>query len=137
MKIVKMPKKIVLFDGVCNLCNTAVQFILKRDKKAQIHFAALQSEAGQALMQEFGLEKASLDSFIFIDEGKAYIKAAASLQLSRYLTGAWPSLQFFKIIPKFISNGVYDFIAKNRYSWFGRRAECMLPTPALKERFLS
>lgn len=131
-----VPNKILLFDGQCNLCNAAVQFIIKRDKKAIIHFAPLQSRAAQGIMDKFSIDPAAYDSIIFIDNDKVYMKAAAALQVCRYLNNLWPAFRIFKILPRFVSNNLYDLIAKNRYRWFGKRNECMLPTPALKARFL-
>lgn len=127
---------IILFDGVCNFCNGAVNFTIKRDKKKVIKFAALQSEAGTQLLKQYGLPANDLRSFLFIENGKAYNRSTAALKVCRHLTGLWPLCYGFIIVPAFIRNGIYDFIAKNRYKWFGQRQECMLPTPEVRTRFL-
>lgn len=127
---------IILFDGICNFCNGAVNFTIKRDKKKVIKFAALQSESGAQLLQQYGLPANDLRSFLFIENGKVYNRSTAALKVCRHLTGLWPLCYAFIIVPAFIRNGIYDFIAKNRYKWFGQRQECMLPTPEVRARFL-
>lgn len=127
---------VILFDGVCNLCNGAVNFVIKRDTISQFKFAALQSEAGQKLLQQYNLPRENFNSFIFIEKGKVYTKSAAALKVCKSLTGLWPILYGFIIVPSFIRNAVYQWIAKNRYKWFGKKQQCMLPTAALKNRFL-
>ncbi|MBC7890313.1 MAG: thiol-disulfide oxidoreductase DCC family protein [Ferruginibacter sp.] len=129
-------KPTILFDGVCNFCNSAVNFIIQRDKKALIKFAALQSGAGQKLLKQFNLPTTVFNSFIFIEEGMIYSQSAAALRLCRYLTALWPLLYGFIIVPKFIRDSIYRWIAKNRYKWFGKREQCMVPTPELRNRFL-
>ena len=127
---------VILFDGVCNLCNGAVNFVIKRDTISQFKFAALQSEAGQKLLQQYNLPRENFNSFVLIKEGKVYTKSAAALKVCKHLTGLWPILYGFIIVPSFIRNAVYQWIAKNRYKWFGKKQQCMLPTAALKNRFL-
>ncbi len=127
---------IILFDGVCNFCNSAVNFVIKKDAKATIQFAALQSGAGQKLVQQYHLPANDLQSFIFIKNGKAYSRSTGALKVCRHLKGLWPLCYGFMIVPKFIRDGIYNLIAKNRYKWFGIRQECMLPTPEIKARFL-
>ncbi len=129
-------KKIILFDGVCNLCNGAVNFIIERDIKNVFQFAALQSEAGVALTAKFGIDTKKVDSIILIDDEKVYIKSTAALRASRYLSGAYPLLYSLMIFPTFFRNWVYDIIAKNRYKWFGKKESCMIPTAELKAKFL-
>lgn len=131
-----MDKAIILFDGVCNLCNRSVQFILKRDKKGYFHFTSLQSEAGQELLAENELPQADFNSFVLIENGKVYQKSTAALRVCRKLSGGWPLLYGFIIVPPFIRNAVYSWIARNRYKWFGKKEACMLPKPEWKERFL-
>lgn len=126
----------ILFDGVCNLCNGAVTFVIKRDKKSQIKFAALQSETGQRLLKQFNLSANIFNSFIFIEDGIAYTQSTAALKVCKYLTAMWPLLYGFIIVPGFIRDRIYKWIAKNRYKWFGKQEQCMIPTPELKERFL-
>jgi predicted DCC family thiol-disulfide oxidoreductase YuxK len=127
---------IILFDGVCNFCNGAVNFTIKRDEKKVIKFAALQSETGAQLLKQYGLPANDLSSFLFIENGKVYNRSTAALKVCRHLTGLWPLCYGCIIVPVFIRNGIYDFIAKNRYKWFGQRQECMLPTPEVRARFL-
>lgn len=127
---------IILFDGVCNFCNGAVNFTIKRDRKKIIKFAALQSEAGIQLTKQYGLPENDMRSFLLIENGEMYNKSTAALKVCRRLTGLWPLVYGFIIIPAFIRNAVYDFIAKNRYKWFGQKQECMIPTPDVRARFL-
>lgn len=128
---------IILFDGVCNFCNSAVNFTLKRNKKANIRFAPLQSETGQKLLQYYNLPVHDMESFVFIDDGKAYQRSTAALKVCRHLRGLWPLSYGLIIVPKFIRDGIYDWIAKNRYKWFGRQEACMIPTPEVRARFLN
>lgn len=127
---------IILFDGVCNFCNGAVNFTIKRDKQKKIRFAALQSDAGRQLVQQLGLPADDMRSFLFIENGKVYNRSTAALKVCRYLSGLWPLCYGLIIVPSFIRNCIYDWIAKNRYKWFGERQECMIPTPDIKARFL-
>lgn len=129
--------KVLLFDGVCNLCNGAVQFVIKRNKTENIVFASLQSDVGKQLLLENNLPPDFLNSFVFLDDKKLYTKSSAALQVSRYLSGAWPLLQVFLFVPKFIRDAVYTIIAKNRYRWFGKQNNCWIPTKELKSRFLN
>ena len=126
----------ILFDGVCNFCNGAVNFIIKRDKKSRIKFAALQSGAGRQLLKEYDLSANIFNSFIFIEEGIVYSHSTAALKVCKYLTAWWPLLYGFIIVPKFIRDGIYKWIAKNRYKWFGRQEQCMIPRPEIRDRFL-
>ncbi|MRT15855.1 thiol-disulfide oxidoreductase DCC family protein [Vitellibacter sp. q18] len=128
--------KIILFDGVCNLCNGTVIFIIKRDKKKVFKFAALQSEIGQELTSKFNIDTLKVDSIILLDGEKHYKKSSAALRIAKQLSGAYPLLFGFVVVPKFIRNAVYDYIAKNRYKWFGKKESCMIPTAELKSRFL-
>lgn len=130
-------KKIVLFDGVCNLCNGAVTFIIERDKKDIFRFASLQSEIGKELVAERGLDPEELDSIILIDPGVAYYrKSTAALEISRELSGGYSLLKNFLFIPENLRDGVYNFVANNRYKWYGKKESCMIPTPELKSKFL-
>ena len=128
---------IVLFDGVCNLCNGIVKFVIKRDEKGKLRFASLQSDTGKELMRKHGLDENQLDTFVFVEHGKAHIKSTAGLKLAKNLNGLWPMLYVFIIIPKFLRDAVYSFIAGNRYRWFGKQEACMIPTPEIRARFLS
>jgi predicted DCC family thiol-disulfide oxidoreductase YuxK len=128
--------KVILFDGICNLCNASVNFIIKRDKNDTFRFAALQSDVGKKLVLKFNIDTANTDSIILIDEDKSYIKSTAALHISKTLSGGYPLFFAFIIIPQFLRNWVYDYIAKNRYKWYGKKESCMIPTPTLKDKFL-
>jgi predicted DCC family thiol-disulfide oxidoreductase YuxK len=127
--------KIVLFDGVCNFCNSSVQFIIRNDTTNSLKFASLQSELGQQLIATHNLSK-ELDSVIFIENNQAYIKSKAALKIANYFGGFWKIFQVFNIIPSFIRDFFYDIIANNRYKWFGKKDSCMLPSPEVRSRFL-
>lgn len=128
--------KIILFDGVCNLCNSTVVRVIKADKKNLFRFAALQSEVGERLVANYQIDISKTDSIILIDEEKAYVKSTAALRIARHLSGGYPLLYGFMIVPNFIRNWVYDFIARNRYRWYGKKDSCMIPTPELQSKFL-
>ncbi|WP_299537049.1 thiol-disulfide oxidoreductase DCC family protein [Ulvibacterium sp.] len=135
--IVEKNKKVILFDGVCNLCNSSIQFVIKRDKKDVFRYAALQSEIGQELIRERNIDTSKVDSIILIDPGVAfYTKSDAALKIGRSFGGIWIILTVFNLIPRSLRDIVYDFVAKNRYRWFGRKDACMIPTPELKAKFL-
>lgn len=133
-----LPNAIVLFDGVCNFCNNSVQFILKRDKTAYFHFASLQSDIGQQLLREYGLLETAdkIDSVVLIENGKAYTHSTAALRIARKLTWCWKMLYGIILVPPFLRNAVYRWIARNRYRWFGKRDACMIPEPQWRSRFL-
>jgi len=133
---IKNNHKIILFDGVCNLCNSSVNFVIKHEKPNTFRFAALQSEIGQQLLKKHQLNHQDLDSIVLIDREKSYIKSTAALHISKSLKGLYPLFFACIVIPTFIRNWVYDFVAKNRYKWFGKKERCMIPTPALKDKFL-
>jgi predicted DCC family thiol-disulfide oxidoreductase YuxK len=128
-------KRIILFDGVCNLCNSSVQFILKRDPNGYYKFASLQGECGQRLLKKHGLNT-NLNSFVLIEDEKVYVKSSAALRVCSKLIGAWKMLSIFQILPPFFRDLIYDVVATNRYKWFGKRDSCMLPLPEWKQRFL-
>jgi predicted DCC family thiol-disulfide oxidoreductase YuxK len=129
-------KPIILFDGVCNLCNDSVLFIINRDRLAKFSFASLQSEYGQTQLKKFKLPVNELNTILLIKDGKVFSKSDAALEIARELSGWWPALYAFKIVPAFIRNVFYDIIAKNRYRWFGKQEACMIPTSELKARFV-
>jgi predicted DCC family thiol-disulfide oxidoreductase YuxK len=131
-----MDNPVILFDGVCNLCNSAINFVLRHDKKGIFRFASLQSEAGKQLLAAHHLDSKELNSFFLVDKGKVYKKSAAALRVMNYFAWYWKELQILRIVPYFLRDAIYDFIAANRYKWFGKRNECMVPTPELQERFL-
>ncbi|MGG1675516.1 thiol-disulfide oxidoreductase DCC family protein [Neobacillus sp. NRS-1170] len=128
-------ERIVLFDGVCNLCNHSVQFILIRDANKAFKFASLQGETGQKLLKQYGLNN-DLNSFVLIENNKPYLKSTAALRVCMNLSGAWRLFPFFLVIPKPIRDFVYDVVANNRYKWFGKTESCLLPSPEWKDRFL-
>ncbi|CAM4333082.1 DCC1-like thiol-disulfide oxidoreductase family protein [Zobellia roscoffensis] len=130
-------KQIVLFDGVCNLCNGAIQFIIKRDTNDIFRYAPLQSELGQKLISERNIDADTIDSIILIDPGVAfYIKSDAALEIGKNLKGYKVISSILLWIPGGLRNIIYDFIARNRYKWYGKKEQCMIPTPELKAKFL-
>ncbi|AXT49466.1 thiol-disulfide oxidoreductase DCC family protein [Aquimarina sp. BL5] len=130
-------KKIILFDGVCNLCNGAINFIIKRDKNDVFRYASLQSEVGQKLAKERDIDTSKLDTILLIEPGMAYYhKSTAALHIARQLSGGYPLLSVFLIFPKFLRDCVYDIVSRNRYNWFGKKESCMIPTPKLKALFI-
>jgi predicted DCC family thiol-disulfide oxidoreductase YuxK len=130
-------ESILLFDGVCNLCNAAVNFVIDRDPRARIKFASLQSAAGQQLLQRFGLSTSDFDTMVLIEGDRYYTRSTAGLRVARHLKKPWPLLYGLIIVPPPLRNLVYNFIARHRYRWFGRSQECRVPTPELKARFLA
>ncbi len=128
--------KIILFDGVCNLCNSSVQFVIKRDKNSAFRYAALQSERAVKELKARNEPIPEIDSVILIDGDNVYYRSDAALRIAKHLSGAWPLMQVFWIIPRFIRDAVYNFIGRNRYKWFGKQDSCMIPTPELKALFL-
>ncbi len=129
-------KNIILFDGVCNLCVGSVQFVSKRDTRNHFLFASMQSRAGQEMLHHFDLSADVFNSFVLIENGRAYHRSTAALRVAKNLRGLWPMLYIFVIVPRTVRDTIYDWIARNRYRWFGKNAECWLPTPELKERFI-
>ncbi len=140
MEISDLPKnkKIILFDGVCNLCNASVQFILKHDRKDIFRFASLQSELGEKIINHIGIGAQNIDSVILYDPGKAYYyKSDAILQIVKNLGGIIHYGTIFRILPTGLRNFIYDYIAKNRYQWFGKQDFCLVPTPEFQTKFLA
>ena len=127
---------IILFDGVCNFCNSSVNTIIRWDKKKYFRFAPIQSETGQQLMTQYGLDPVKFDSVILVDHEKAYTYSSAILHIARRLGGIYSLAYVFILIPPFIRNAMYKWIAANRYAWFGKKEACMVPTPEIKSRFL-
>jgi len=127
---------VLLFDGVCNLCNRSVQTIIKADKKDHFRFASLQSDTAKELLKHANLPEEHLDSIVLLDRGKFYTHSDAALHSARQLGGAWALLFGFMIIPRFIRDAVYNWIARNRYRWFGEKDQCWIPTPDLKAKFI-
>ena len=129
-------KTILLFDGYCNLCHASVQFVLKHEKKRDTYFTSLQSKTGMEILTYYSIDPLVTDSLVLIENNKAYIKSSAALRLAKHLKGIFPLAFGFIIIPPFIRNCVYDFIAKNRYKWYGKKDSCLIPDPELAKRFL-
>lgn len=129
-------RAIVLFDGVCNLCNSFVQFIIKHDKHDYFRFASLQSPEAQKLLDSFPANE-ELRTVVLVENGKSYKRSTAALRIARKLSGLWPAFYVFIIIPVFLRDFIYNIIGKYRYQWFGKREECMVPTPELESKFLS
>ncbi|HEX9979172.1 MAG TPA: thiol-disulfide oxidoreductase DCC family protein [Flavobacterium sp.] len=139
MEIQDLPggKKIILFDGVCNLCNSFVQYVIKRDTKDIYRFAALQSEIGMKILDHIKVDPSKIDSIVLYEPGVAYFyKSSAAIEIARGLGGFLGLSLIFKIFPAFLRNPVYDFVARNRYKWYGKKESCMIPTPELKAKFL-
>lgn len=134
---IEYPQKIiVLFDGVCNLCNGAVQFIIRRDPGKKFLFAPLQSALGKKYLIQSGLDPFSLQSILVIDDHSVFQQSDAALKIAQHLDGFWSYLTILKWVPKIIRDAVYNFIARHRYTVFGQQASCMIPTPELKARFI-
>jgi predicted DCC family thiol-disulfide oxidoreductase YuxK len=144
-------RAVILFDGVCNLCNATVRFVIERDRGDKFRFAPLQGPAARALLDRVrrtgpnrlqGLSSLDPDpggpaSILLLEESKAYEKSAAALRIARHLGGAYPLLYGLVLVPRFLRDAVYDLVARNRYRWFGKREACMVPTPELREKFLT
>lgn len=129
-------KPIILFDGICNLCNNTVQFVMERDPEETFRFASLQSPAGQALLEAGGYDTDSFDSFVLIDGETFYTKSSAALRVARELDSPWSWLATFRFVPSPLRDAVYSLVAKTRYDVFGRRDQCLLPTPERQRRFV-
>lgn len=131
------PRKIILFDGICNLCNGSVIFILRREKDPRFRFASIQSEAGKELLEWCGLPSNYSQAVIYIENRKVYLGSTAALKIGQNLTAPWSLLSYAGfVVPKFIRDWVYNQIAQHRYQWFGKKDVCMVPTGSLKARFL-
>ena len=132
-----LPPRLILFDGICNLCNSSVLFIISHDPHAYFSFTSLQSHTGQQILRRYALPASDFDSFIYIKEGKLYDRSTAALHVLNDLGGLWRIIYVFIIIPKPLRDFVYDFFARHRYRWFGKRNSCMVPTPELTKRFIA
>jgi predicted DCC family thiol-disulfide oxidoreductase YuxK len=128
---------IVLFDGVCNFCNRSVNWIIRRDRRGRFRFAALQSEAGTALQERHGLDPSALDTLVLVEDGRVYVKSTAALRIVRRLRSRWRALYGLIAVPRPVRDFAYDWFARRRYRWFGKRDECMVPTADVRERFLT
>ncbi|WP_159023414.1 thiol-disulfide oxidoreductase DCC family protein [Formosa sp. L2A11] len=137
--MIKLHKneELVLFDGVCNLCDHSVQFIIKHDKKNRFRFTTLQGKTAQPIIKSFNIDTDKTDSILlYTPNNKLYTKSSAALKIASKLSFPICALAIFLIIPKFIRDAVYDYIARNRYQWYGKKEACMIPTKALKNKFL-
>lgn len=127
--------EVILFDGVCNLCSSSVQFIINRDR-GRYTFSSLQSKFGERTLINLGLNTTEFHSLILLQNNKALQRSDAALEIARHLTGGWPIFYVFKVLPRFIRDPVYNWISRNRYRWFGKKDSCWLPTQELKSRFV-
>jgi predicted DCC family thiol-disulfide oxidoreductase YuxK len=132
----QMDKPVVLFDGDCNLCHWLVRFIIRRDPRAHFRFASLQSPAGQQLLTTVLPHPLDKDTVVLVEQGHCYFESEAALRILRSLSGLWPLLYVGILLPRPIRDAVYRWIARNRYRWFGQPNTCLMPSPALRERFL-
>lgn len=128
-------RAVILFDGVCNLCNGFVNFIIRKDKRNYFRFGSLQSVAAEKLLTEYEVTE-KLSTIVLIENGNVYKRSGAALRICRKLSGGWPLFYIFIIIPPFIRDGIYNIVAKYRYRWFGKKEQCMIPTPELRSKFL-
>ena len=132
-----VQQPVILFDGVCNFCNRVVNFVIKRDKKSVLKFAPLQSTEAKELLALQQEEASDSETFVFIENGRSYTRSTAALRVCRYLRGLWPLMYGLIVVPKFLRDGVYNWIARHRYGWFGKKESCMLPGPEIRSRFLN
>ena len=139
MDIDDLPKnkKIILFDGLCNLCDASIQYIIKHDSRDVFRFAALQSEVGQKILQHIGMDAKHIDSIVLYEPGVAYFyKSAAAIEIAKELGGIFTMATLFRILPKMLRDRMYDHVARNRYKWYGKKESCVIPTPELQAKFL-
>jgi predicted DCC family thiol-disulfide oxidoreductase YuxK len=131
-----IPDHLVIFDGVCNFCNSAVNFIIRNDRKAEFHFVPFQSDISKDILRSEKIPLHYFNSIIYVNKGKAYYKSTAVLKILKQLGGLYQLYYIFIIVPPFIRDFFYDRIAKNRYRLFGKREACMVPTPEVRNKFL-
>ncbi|MCE2773592.1 MAG: DCC1-like thiol-disulfide oxidoreductase family protein [Bacteroidetes bacterium] len=127
---------IILFDGVCNFCNNSINLVIRKDKRDYFRFAPLQSEAGKILTAKFNIDTTKTDSVLLIENDALYSKSTAALRIARKMDGLFPLCYALIIIPKFLRDPIYDYIAKRRYRWFGKKESCMIPTPEIRKKFI-
>ena len=127
---------VIFFDGVCNLCNKSIDFILKRDSSKNFRFASLQSEAAKSLLKNKSIDLQSIRTIILLKDGKTFYRSDAILEIVRQLSAPWPLLYVFKIVPRFIRDGMYNLVSKHRYNWFGKQDTCRVPSKEERARFL-
>lgn len=127
---------IVIFDGVCNLCARSVQFILRHESEPRFQFSPLQSAASARILGTYGISAADVDTFVLVSEGKVYTRSTAALRIAKHFKGAWQLLRIFWMVPRPLRDVLYNFVARNRYAWFGKSETCLVPTPELSARFI-
>jgi predicted DCC family thiol-disulfide oxidoreductase YuxK len=135
-QVTNLPIATVLFDGVCNLCNGFVRFIVERDGAARFQFGALQSEGGRRLLASAGRSSPIPETVVLLEEGRVFTRSTAALRIARRLRFPWQLAYVFILIPRPVRDAIYDWIARHRYQWFGRREQCVVPTPELRQRFI-
>jgi predicted DCC family thiol-disulfide oxidoreductase YuxK len=131
------PKSIVFFDGVCNLCNASIDFILKRDTKNLFLVGALQEDFSKKILSNYSVKQDYLESLILLEENQIYFKSTAALRIARHLKGLWPIFYLLISLPVWIRDPVYDWIGRNRYRWFGKKNTCRIASPDEQAKFLS
>src|SRR5574341_680924 len=131
-----IPTPLILYDGVCRLCTGSVLFVIKRDRRKRFRFASMQSSLGQQLLRSFGLPPDDLKTFVLMEAGGHFTKSTAALRVAAGLGGFWPVASLLTVIPRPIRDGVYDWVARNRYQWFGRLEQCLVPAPDVQDRFV-
>jgi len=137
MTVTREDDPVVLFDGVCNLCHAAVRFILARDREARFRFAPLESETGRDLTMEGIEEGTSADSLVLVDDGATYVRSEAVIRIAARLSLPWRALVVLRVVPRPMRDGAYNFVARNRYRWFGQKEVCPMPDEGFRDRFLS
>ena len=133
---IESHRSIILFDGVCNLCNGTVNFVADRDPDLHFRMASLQSETGQKLLDRYQLPKDNFETIILIEDGKAFTHSTSILRILKRLSGLWPVLSVFLLLPSPFRDWCYQWVSDNRYRWFGREESCRIPTPEMAHRFL-
>ncbi|MCH7517882.1 MAG: thiol-disulfide oxidoreductase DCC family protein [Candidatus Dadabacteria bacterium] len=136
MSTSEVQNPVILFDGVCNLCNGSVLFILNRDPSGIFKFAPLQSETGKNLLSKFDLPNDKLNSIILVENNEYYLRSTAALKILQRLGALWKIVYVFMLVPRPVRDYIYDIVARNRYKWYGKRAECMIPSSDIESRFL-
>lgn len=136
MSTSEVQNPVILFDGVCNLCNRSVQFIINRDPSCIFRFAPLQSETGKNLLSKFDLPNDKLDSIILVENNEYYLRSTAALKILQRLGALWKIVYVLMLVPRPVRDYIYDIVARNRYKWYGKRAECMIPSSDIESRFL-
>lgn len=131
-----LVERIVIFDGVCNLCSTTAQFIVRRDAQGRFRFAAAQSAKGRALLIESGVDPDRLETFVLRKDGHIFVRSDAALEIAKELDGLWPVLVVLRMVPRALRDWMYDVVARNRYRWFGKKQECMIPGADIQSRFI-